>query len=61
VAGLAVARARGIVGPQESALAVITGSGLKDVRNAMRAGGEPVRIPPQIEEVERVVNGIARH
>jgi len=55
VAGLAVARRRGIVGPQENALAVVTGSGLKDVRNAMRAGGEPVRIAPSLEEVERLV------
>jgi len=49
VAGLAgVRRAveQGIVGRRETALAVITGSGLKDVRSAIRAGGEPVSLRP---------------
>ena len=40
VAGLRQAVADGIVGRRASALAVLTGSGLKDVRAALRAGGQ---------------------
>jgi threonine synthase len=46
VAGLRQAAVDGIVGRRASALAVLTGSGLKDVRAALRAGGEPVSLPP---------------
>jgi threonine synthase len=46
LAGLRQAVAEGIVGRRESALAVVTGSGLKDVRSALRAAGQPVEIPP---------------
>jgi threonine synthase len=35
----------GIVGGRETALAVVTGSGLKDTRTAARAAGEPVNLP----------------
>ncbi len=47
VAGLRQAVADGIVGRRATALAVLTGSGLKDVRAALRAGGEPVSLPPE--------------
>jgi threonine synthase len=46
LAGLRQAVADGIVGPRASALAVVTGSGLKDVRTAARAAGTPVDLPP---------------
>jgi threonine synthase len=46
VAGLRQAVADGIVGRRQSALAVLTGSGLKDVRAALRAGGSPVELAP---------------
>jgi len=46
LAGLRRAREDGIVGRRDSALAIITGSGLKDVRTAARVGGEPVTLPP---------------
>ena len=46
LAGLRQAVADGIVRPRESALAVLTGSGLKDVRAALRAAGKPVELPP---------------
>ena len=42
LAGLKLAVAEGIVGRRDSALAIVTGSGLKDVRSAIRAAGEPV-------------------
>jgi threonine synthase len=46
LAGLRQAVAEGIVGRRETALAVVTGSGLKDVRSAMRAAGEPASLAP---------------
>jgi len=46
LAGLRQAVAEGIVGKRESALAVLTGSGLKDVRSALRAGGAPIEMSP---------------
>ena len=45
-AGLRAARARGVVGQKESALVVLTGSGLKDTRSAIRAAGQPCDLPP---------------
>lgn len=46
LAGLRQAVSDGIVGRRASALAVVTGSGLKDVRSATRAAGSPVELPP---------------
>jgi len=46
LAGLRIAVEEGIVGGGDSALAVVTGSGLKDARTAMRAVGAPVDLPP---------------
>jgi threonine synthase len=46
LAGLRHAVREGIVDRRASALAVITGSGLKDVRTATRAAGAPVDLPP---------------
>jgi threonine synthase len=51
LAGLRRAAAEGIVGRRESALAVVTGSGLKDVRTAMRAAGQPVSLRPDDAEL----------
>jgi threonine synthase len=46
LAGLRQAVADGIVSRRASTLVVLTGSGLKDVRAALRAGGRPVDLPP---------------
>jgi len=46
LAGLRGARERGIVGKKETAVVLITGNGLKDTGAAIRAAGEPHRIPP---------------
>jgi threonine synthase len=53
VAGLRQAVADGIVGRRAAALAVLTGSGLKDVRAALRAGGAPVDLPPDDEALDQ--------
>jgi threonine synthase len=52
LAGLRAAVERGIVSPRQRALAVVTGSGLKDVRSAIRAAGEPVTLPPDDAQLD---------
>jgi threonine synthase len=46
VAGLRRAVADQVIGRRDTALAVVTGSGLKDVRSASRAAGAPFELPP---------------
>jgi len=46
VAGLRRAAQEGAVGRKASAVAIITGNGLKDVQSAKTAVGEPFEIPP---------------
>ncbi len=52
LAGVKQAVADGLVGRQASVLAVLTGSGLKDVRAALRAGGAPIDLPPDDEALD---------
>lgn len=40
-----------IIGPKDRVLVMITGSGLKDTKNAIRAGGRPIAIEPNIDAV----------
>jgi threonine synthase len=58
-AGAIVAADRGLIGPDDDIVLLSTGSGLKDVPSAMRAvaaaGTEPLRIPPDIEALERAL------
>jgi threonine synthase len=49
VAGLKKAIAKRIVKPDESAIAVITGNGLKDIASAKKAVGQTIDIEPKIE------------
>jgi threonine synthase len=46
LAGLRVAVEAGVVDRRARALAVVTGSGLKDVKTAIRAAGVPVSLRP---------------
>lgn len=55
VAGLHNAVQKGIVKPNESALVVITGNGLKDIQSAKRATGEVIDVEPDIKSVERIL------
>ncbi|HOG29143.1 MAG TPA: threonine synthase [Vicinamibacterales bacterium] len=57
LAGLRAAVAAGTISRGATALAVITGNGLKDVRSAMDAAGQPHDIRPDIEAVAAVVGG----
>lgn len=54
-AGVARARREGIISADEVVVGIVTGNGIKDVANAMKAAGEPIHIPPDIGELERVL------
>jgi threonine synthase len=53
VAGLKKAIEKGIVQPDESAVAVITGNGLKDIASAKKAVGQTIDIEPNIDVLEK--------
>jgi len=55
VAGIAVARQRGILDQNADVLAIISGNGLKDTAGALKAVGEPNDIEPAIDAVSRIV------
>jgi threonine synthase len=55
VAGLLRAIADGTVKPRETALHIVSGNGLKDVRSAMRACPEARRIKVSLDDVRGVV------
>ncbi len=52
-AGVKRAVEEGIIGSDETVTVICTGSGLKDVANAMQAAGEPFSCPPDIEALEK--------
>jgi threonine synthase len=57
IAGLRAAVAAGIVPGNASALAVITGNGLKDIKAAMSAAGQPHQVRPDLAAVADIVEG----
>ncbi len=56
VAGLKKAIAEGIIAPAETAVAVITGNGLKDIASAKQAAGEPIDVDPDLAALEQVLS-----
>ena len=52
-AGVKKAVETGLIKPGESVTAICTGSGLKDVNNAMKAAGEPFLCEPDLKALER--------
>ncbi len=57
VAGLRRAVAEGLIGRRAGATAIITGNGLKDVRSAQSAVGEPFEVPPDGDGLEDILRG----
>ena len=55
VAGVVAAIESRIIEPHERVLAMITGSGLKDTRSAIRAAGRPISIEPNIAAVSEQI------
>jgi threonine synthase len=45
-----------IIGPNDRVLVMITGSGLKDTKNAIRAAGKPIPIEPTVAAVKEALN-----
>ena len=48
-AGVKKALELGLIERDASVVSIVTGNGLKDVNNAIRAAGEPMRIPPDMD------------
>jgi threonine synthase len=55
VAGVKRAVAEGLVPAKSSAIAVVTGSGLKDVRSAQQAVGQPFEVAPDGSGLEQIL------
>ncbi|HVT28918.1 MAG TPA: threonine synthase [Lacipirellulaceae bacterium] len=51
LAGVVTAIDAKTIGPSDRVLVMITGSGLKDTKNAIRAAGKPIAIEPNVEAV----------
>ena len=51
LAGVVAAIDSKMIGPHDRVLVMITGSGLKDTKNAIRAGGRPIAIEPDVAAV----------
>jgi threonine synthase len=51
LAGVVAAIDDRVVKSGESVLAMITGSGLKDIRSSIRAGGQPFRVQPNLDAI----------
>lgn len=54
-AGLKKLAEAGLVSPEDTVVVVITGNGLKDIANGQRAAGEPIRLEPDVELLDRVL------
>jgi threonine synthase len=63
VAGLKRAVADGVIGKRARAVAVITGSGLKDIRAAQAAAGDPYEVAPDGSGLEEILRerGLLQH
>jgi len=59
-AGIRAAIANGTIGPNERVLHVVTGNGLKDVKAAFKATGDPHRVGLSLDDVREVVASTTR-
>jgi threonine synthase len=48
------------VGPNDRVLVMVTGSGLKDTKNAIRAAGKPTPIEPNVAAIKETLNEFRR-
>ena len=48
-AGVKKALELGLLPPDASVVSIVTGNGLKDVANGIRAAGEPLSVPPDMD------------
>ncbi|MGI9861743.1 threonine synthase [Moorella naiadis] len=59
-AGLIKAVHEGIIKSGEKVVTLVTGNGLKDVANAIKAAGEPIRVEPSLEALKEALAGIGK-
>lgn len=50
-AGVKKALEQGLIDPNSTIVSVVTGNGLKDVQNGIRAAGEPMSVPPDLDRL----------
>jgi len=55
-AGVEAAVEMGIIKPGESVCTIVTGNGLKDVKNVMKAAGKPIYMEPDMKELEKYMD-----
>ena len=55
-AGLIKAVADGLIPKDASVVSIVTGNGLKDVASGIKAAGEPLRLPPDMELLRKELN-----
>jgi len=53
MAGLKVLVELGVIGADEKVVVIVSGNGLKDVKNAIKAVGEPIKVEPSLEDLMR--------
>lgn len=58
LAGLKKLVAEGIIDKKETVICAVTGNGLKDVNNAIKAAGEPIKVTPDLNELFSVLENI---
>jgi len=56
-AGLKVLVEKGVIGADEKVVSIVTGNGLKDVQNAIKAVGEPIKVEPSLKELLMKLEG----
>ena len=57
-AGFLKSLKQGVISKNDKIVVLVTGNGLKDVESAIRAGGEPIIIDPDIDAVKKVLKKI---
>lgn len=58
LAGVVASVEAKIIGAEDSVLSMMTGTGLKDIRSSIRAGGEPNRIQPNLDDVAALLDRV---
>lgn len=56
LAGLKRLLAQGVILANDKIVSIVTGNGLKDVKNAVEAAGEPIKVEPILDELIRSLN-----
>lgn len=59
-AGVKKAMSEGIISKNDVVVSIVTGNGLKDVKNGMKAAGEPIKIGPEMAAFKEKYEAIKR-